>query len=51
MSNKCDKHNRIRVLPEIWAALLKEKKRINSTISIPALANDLISRGIKASKK
>jgi hypothetical protein len=45
-ASKCNKHNRIRITPENWRDLQNLKKILGLSLTIPALANDMIARGI-----
>jgi hypothetical protein len=51
MANSCDTHNRVRIHPKNWEALLRIRQRLNLTITIPSLANDMIERGLATMAK
>jgi hypothetical protein len=47
MPSVCDRHNRVRIIPENWEALVKLRYKMSPTVSIPSLTNAVIKAGIK----
>jgi hypothetical protein len=48
MSKKCDRDSRIRLHPDNKRALENKRRELGLTISLPALANDILRAAIAA---